>query len=108
MYAVKQSGGNPKATQIHGDIDESADATGVAINELVGTIAKLAPNLGIVSRNVKCITEAIFTVNDYRTGGRREDNHDQVDTFVNYHSQMMMCTKDIARTAQVPSFKKAN
>jgi talin len=108
LYAVKQSGGNPKATQIHGDIDESADATGVAINELVGTIAKLAPNLGIVSRNVKCITEAIFTVNDYRTGGRREDNHDQVDTFVNYHSQMMMCTKDIARTAQVPSFKKAN
>lgn len=101
---MKQSGGNPKAVQFHADIDESAEATSVAVNELVGLIEKLAPNQGIVARNVKCITEAIFTVNDYRTmvlANESEGNTIQPDSYINCHSQMMTCTKNIARTAQV-------
>ena len=68
FFAAKESGGNPKAQHVHGDIDESAEAMITSINELVGTIAKLAPNLGPVSREVNCITEAIFTIEDYRPG----------------------------------------
>ena len=30
LYAAKESGGNPKATHVHGDIDESCAKAGVA------------------------------------------------------------------------------
>lgn len=101
LYAVKESGGNPKATHVHGDIDESADAMATSIHELIGTIEKLAPNLGVVSRIVNCITEAIFTVEDYRPGSRQSTGQvDHVDSFVNLQSKMMNSTKEIAKTAQ--------
>merc|ERR1719495_1004108 len=64
LYAAKESGGNPKAEHVHGDIDESADAMRSSIEEIVGTIAKLAPNLGMVSRLEKSITEVIFELDD--------------------------------------------
>ena len=105
LYAVKESGGNPKATHVHGDIEESADAMNSSIQELIGTIEKLAPNLGVVSRIVSCITEAIFTVEDYRPGSRQSVGQggagaDSVDSFVNLQSKMMTSTKEIAKTAQ--------
>ena len=99
LYAAKESGGNPKAQHVHGDIDESSDAMVSSINELVGTIAKLAPNLGVVSRMVNCITEAIYTVEDYRPGSRGADEGDS-SGFVMYQSRMMSSTKEIAKTAQ--------
>merc|ERR1719266_2067307 len=100
LYASKESGGNPKAQHIHGDIDESVDSMTTSINELVGTIAKLAPNLGVVSRMVNCITEAIYTVEDYRPGSRGAGDESDHGGFVTYQSRMMSATKEIARTAQ--------
>merc|ERR1719225_1369777 len=100
LYAAKESGGNPKAQHIHGDIDESVDSMTTSINELVGTIAKLAPNLGVVSRMVNCITEAIYTVEDYRPGSRGAGDESDHGGFVTYQSRMMSATKEIARTAQ--------
>merc|ERR1719225_2408037 len=100
LYAAKESGGNPKAQHIHGDIDESAESMTTSINELVGTIAKLAPNLGVVSRMVNCITEAIYTVEDYRPGSRGAGDESDHGGFVTYQSRMMSSTKEIARTAQ--------
>merc|ERR1719266_799042 len=99
LYAAKESGGNPKAQHIHGDIDESVDSMTTSINELVGTIAKLAPNLGVVSRMDNCITEAIYSVEDYRPGSRGADEGD-ASGFVMYQSRMMSSTKEIAKTAQ--------
>ena len=98
LYAAKESGGNPKAQHIHGDIDESVDSMTTSINELVGTIAKLAPNLGVVSRMVNCITEAIYTVEDYRPGSRGAGDESDHGGFVTYQSRMMSSTKEIART----------
>ena len=69
-----------------------------SINELVGTIAKLAPNLGVVSRMVNCITEAIYTVEDYRPGSRGAGDESDHGGFVTYQSRMMSATKEIART----------
>merc|ERR1712223_815097 len=100
LYAAKESGGNPKAQHIHGDIDESVDSMTTSINELVGTIAKLAPNLGVVSRMVNCIIEAIYTVEDYRPGSRGAGDESDHGGFVTYQSRMMSATKEIARTAQ--------
>ncbi len=105
LYAAKESGGNPKATHVHGDIDESAEAMSSSIQELVSSIEKLAPNVGVVSKLVNCITEAIFTVDDYRsvsvsgglgTGQAALSSGD----FVGLQSRMMTSTKEIARTAQ--------
>ena len=87
LYASKESGGNPKAQHIHGDIDESAESMTTSINELVGTIAKLAPNLGVVSRMVNCITEAIYTVEDYRPGSRGAGDESDHGGFVTYQSR---------------------
>ena len=49
MYAAKESGGNPRATHAHGDIDESAEAMSASINEMQGTVEKLAPNMGVIT-----------------------------------------------------------
>lgn len=70
-----------------------------SITELVGTIAKLAPNLGVISRLEKSITEVIFELDDYRPGSRGVDEGDS-SGFAMYQSKMMSSTKEIARTAQ--------
>merc|ERR1719278_1305886 len=46
---------------------------------------------------VNCITEAIFTVDDYRPGSRQGTDG---DSFVTFQTSMMSSTKEIARTAQ--------
>ena len=102
LYASKESGGNPKATHVHGDIDESAAAMTESIHELITSIEKMAPNIGVVSKLVNCITEAIFTVEDYRNvaaSGPEGAFGDDVN-FVNLQSNMMANTKEIAKTAQ--------
>ncbi|QQP52773.1 Uncharacterized protein FKW44_005020, partial [Caligus rogercresseyi] len=101
LYAAKEGGGNPKAVHAHADIDESVDAMKDSISGLITSIEKLAPNLGVVSRIVNCITEAIFTVQDYRTTASLQVGSTDVDSnFVSYQSRMMSSTKEIARTAQ--------
>ena len=80
LYAAKESGGNPKATHVHADIDESAEAMSSSIYDLQASIKKLEPQIGSVSRIVNCITEAIFTVEDYRPGSRQGQDEDS--TFV--------------------------
>ena len=99
LYAAKESGGNPKAQHVHGDIDASADDLVSSIKELLGTMAKLAPNIAGITRMVNCITEAVYSVEDYRPGSRGADEGD-ASGFVMYQSRMMSSTKEIAKTAQ--------
>jgi talin len=98
LYAARESGGNAKATHVHGDIDESAEALHVSILELVNSTEKLAPNIGNVSRLVNCITESIFNVEDYRSsvpnGGQSNES------FITLQGNMMTITKEMAKTAQ--------
>merc|ERR1719410_834708 len=97
LYAAKESGGNPRAQHVHGDIDESADAMATSLQEMQTTVEKLAPNMGVVSSIVNCISEAIFQVDDYRPGSR---NDTESEGLVTFQSRMMTSTKEIARTAQ--------
>uniref|UniRef100_A0A0K2U6E5 Talin-2 n=1 Tax=Lepeophtheirus salmonis TaxID=72036 RepID=A0A0K2U6E5_LEPSM len=106
LYAAKEGGGNPKAVHAHADIDESVEAMKDSIQCLISSIEKLAPNLGVVSRIVNCITEAIFTVQDYRTTASIHVGGDS--NFVSYQSRMMSSTKEIARTAQEIVIKSTN
>merc|ERR1719367_2295401 len=97
LYAAKESGGNPRATHVHGDIDESAEAMAASLQDMQGTMEKLAPNMGVVSSIVNCISEAIIQVDDYR----QESSSSETDEgLVQYQSRMMISTKEIAKTAQ--------
>merc|ERR1719410_132937 len=96
LYAAKESGGNPRATHVHGDIDESADVMATSLQEMQGTVEKLAPNMGVVSSIVNCISEAIIQVDDYRPGSR----NDTEEGLVTFQTRMMTSTKEIAKTAQ--------
>merc|ERR1719471_1069573 len=96
LYAAKESGGNPRATHVHGDIDESADAMTASLQEMQATLEKLAPNMGVVSSIVNCISEAIIQVDDYRPGSR----NDTEEGLVTFQTRMMTSTKEIAKTAQ--------
>merc|ERR1719189_2027368 len=61
------------------------------------TVEKLAPNMGVVSSIVNCLSEAIFQVDDYR----QESSSSETDEgLVQYQSRMMISTKEIAKTAQ--------
>ena len=53
-----------QAEHVHGDIDESADAMTSSIEELIGTIAKLMPNIGMIGCLTKNITEVVFALDD--------------------------------------------
>lgn len=96
LYAAKESGGNPRATHVHGDIDESADAMTASLQEMQASVEKLAPNMGVVSSIVNCISEAIIQVDDYRPGSR----NDAEESLATFQSRMMTSTKEIAKTAQ--------
>merc|ERR1719288_457037 len=62
----------------------------------MGTVEKLAPNMGVVSSIVNCISEAIIQVDDYRPGSR----NDTEEGLVTFQTRMMTSTKEIAKTAQ--------
>merc|ERR1719193_2036756 len=102
LYAAKESGGNPRSTHIHADIDESTDAMGATLAELRTTLDKLGPSIGEVSSIVSCISEAIIQVDDYRPGTRNDNSGGSGDEggLVSYQSRMMSSTKEIAKTAQ--------
>merc|ERR1719204_1128297 len=107
LYAAKESGGNPKATHVHADIDDSAEAMETSISEMLTSIEKLNPKMP-VQRIVNCITEAIFTVDDYRPGSRQGQGPEDGTSFVLFQTNMMASTKDIARTAQDIVLQSAN
>ena len=78
-----------------------------SIEELIGTIAKLMPNIGMIGCLTKNITEVVFALDDYRPGSRGADEGDS-NGFGMYQSKMMSSTKEIARTAQDIVIKSSN
>ena len=59
-----------------------------SIEELIGTIAKLMPNIGMIGCLTKNITEVVFALDDYRPGSRGADEGDS-NGFGMYQSKMM-------------------
>ena len=78
---------------------ESAEAMKAALQEMQGSVGKLAPNMGVVSSIVNCISEAIIQVDDYRPGSRN-DGAEAEEGLVTFQTRMMTSTKEIAKTAQ--------
>ncbi|XP_076336549.1 talin-1-like isoform X2 [Tachypleus tridentatus] len=93
VYAAKESGGNPKATHVHTEIDDSADAMQDALHDLLHTLEAAATEAGIVTGLVESINKAVAKV----------DEHVTVTTtvsFADYQTRMVNACKEIARIAQ--------
>jgi len=101
LYVTKECGGNPKAVNIHTDVDECVAGTREALAELTTTLAELATQAGIVTGLVDSISRAMSKVPDPNTPfQRRSFITDSTDSFVDYQTRMVAASKEIARIAQ--------
>ncbi|XP_065576606.1 talin-1-like isoform X2 [Artemia franciscana] len=98
VLCAKDSGGNPKAVQLHGDVDESADQMKDALNDLTKTIENVATQAGVVSGLIDTITSAIAKAES-------ADLPDASMSYVDYQTRMVSTVKEIARIAQEISTK---
>ncbi|KAK9884059.1 hypothetical protein WA026_004996 [Henosepilachna vigintioctopunctata] len=95
IYATKDCGGNPKAINIHPEIDEFANCTKEALQELVGSLETISTQSGIVSGVLDNLTRAMTRLSDHRASLVISDN----DNYVDYQTRMVECAKDIAKLA---------
>ncbi|KAL3286614.1 hypothetical protein HHI36_001113 [Cryptolaemus montrouzieri] len=95
IYSTKDCGGNPKAINIHPDIDEFANCSKEALQELVASLEAISTQSGIVSGVVDNLTRAMTRLSDNRASLIISDT----DNYVDYQTRMVECAKDIAKTA---------
>ncbi|XP_076439084.1 talin-1-like isoform X2 [Babylonia areolata] len=93
MYAAKEGGGNPKATQAHQSIDNAADDMKDVLQDLLQTMEEAASQQGVVSNMIDSIAKSI-TRTDERVTISEEVS------FVDHQTNMVRLAKQIARTAQ--------
>jgi talin len=95
VYSVKDCGGNPKAVNIHPDIDECAGSTRDALQDLVTSLETISTQSGIVSGVVDNLTRAMTRLSDHRASLIISDS----DGYVDYQTRMVECAKNIAKLA---------
>ncbi|GFT39672.1 talin-2 [Nephila pilipes] len=94
IYASKEAGGNPKATHIYCELDESADGMKDALHDLLQTLEAAATEAGVVTGLVDTINKSIVKVDEH-TG-----NDVSESSFVDYQTRMVTNSKEIAKIAQ--------
>ncbi|KAJ8958588.1 hypothetical protein NQ318_016309 [Aromia moschata] len=95
IYATKDCGGNPKAVNIHPDIDECATSTRDTLQDLVNNLETISTQSGIVSGVVDNLTRAMTRLSDNRASLIISDS----DGYVDYQTRMVECAKEIAKIA---------
>lgn len=104
VYASKDCGGNPKAVNIHPEIDECANSTREALQDLVGSLEAISTQSGIVSGVVDNLTRAMTRLTDSRASLIIADDG---EGFVDYQTRMVDCAKAIAKITGEISAKAA-
>ncbi|XP_074035813.1 talin_middle and talin-RS domain-containing protein rhea isoform X1 [Leptinotarsa decemlineata] len=104
VYCTKDCGGNPKALNIHPEIDESANSTRDTLKELVANLEAISTQSGIVSGVVDNLTRAMTRLTDNRASLIISDSD---LGFVDYQTRMVDCAKAIAKIAGEISTKAA-
>ncbi|XP_015512363.2 talin-1 isoform X1 [Neodiprion lecontei] len=102
IYVVKESGGNPKAVNIHSEVDENVESTKDALRELQNTLETISTSNGIVTGLIDTISRAMVRLEDHRMS-----TVDTVDSYVDYQTRMVEAAKEIARLAQEMSTKSS-
>ncbi|EEB19421.1 Talin-2, putative [Pediculus humanus corporis] len=105
ICAAKEGGGNPKALNIHPDIDESTEATREALRDLNLTLEHLSTQAGVITGLLDSITRAMTRVTDNRSS---TIDIDQIDSFVDYQTRMVSRCKEIAHIAQEMATKSSS
>ncbi|XP_044738316.1 talin-1 isoform X2 [Chrysoperla carnea] len=103
LFAVREAGGNPKAINIHSDIDEFSQSTRDGLRELLGTLEQLSTQSGIYTSVIDTITRAMSRLTDHRLSF--VGNFNESDGYVDYQTRMVQNAKEIARLAQEVSSK---
>lgn len=98
VLAVKEAGGNPKAINIHPDIDEFSSSTRSALRELLATLEALSTQSGVYTGVIDTITRAMSRLTDHRLSFI--GNFNETDSYVDYQTRMVENAKEIARLAQ--------
>ncbi|XP_023248015.1 talin-2 [Copidosoma floridanum] len=94
IFVTKECGGNPKATNLHAELDESVYSTKESLQELQSTFE----NISISNGTVTGLTDLIF-----RAIRQLQENvltsQDSFDSFVTYQARIIEAAKDISRMA---------
>ncbi|XP_059352131.1 talin-2-like isoform X2 [Daphnia carinata] len=99
VLVAKEAGGNPKAVQVHTDLDESAEAMKEALRDLLSTVETVATEAGVVSGLVDSITASMNQMENRAQTASAGDDSDS-SSFVDYQTRMVQATKEIARLSQ--------
>lgn len=97
LYATKDCGGNPRAANIHPEIDEFTTSTREALQELIANIEQISTQSGIVSGVIDTITRIVSRLNDNRISLVGAFN--ETDTYVDFQTRMVENAKEIAKIA---------
>ncbi|XP_035720068.1 talin-1-like isoform X2 [Vespa mandarinia] len=102
IYVTKESGGNPNATSLHAEVDETVESMKDALHELQNTLETISTSNGIVTGLIDTISRAMVRLEDHRMS-----TIDTVDSYVDYQTRMVEAAKEIARLAQEMSTKSS-
>ncbi|XP_025081470.1 talin-1-like isoform X4 [Pomacea canaliculata] len=92
-YAVKEGGGNPKATQAHTSIDTAANDMKDVLQDLLQSVEEAASQAGVVSNMIDSISKSIARTEEHMVTS-------ETVSFVDHQTNMVRLAKQIARTAQ--------
>ncbi|CAH1114601.1 unnamed protein product [Psylliodes chrysocephalus] len=96
IYTTKDCGGNPKAVNVHPDIDECANSMRDNLQDLITSLEAISAQSGIVSGVVDNLTRAMTRLSDNRASLIISDGD---IGFVDYQTRMVDCAKSIAKIA---------
>lgn len=99
IYSVKECGGNPKASSIHAEIDDSSSDMKGAIKDLLHLLELAASADGQVNSIIESITKSISRIEE-RQYGYTNGSSPEGMTYVDYQTRMVNYTKEIAKIAQ--------
>lgn len=105
LFATKDCGGNPRAANIHPEIDEFTSSTREGLQELIANIEKISTQSGIVTGVIDTITRALTKLSDNRIS--LVGTFSETDTYVDFQTRMVENAKEIAKIAQEINSKAA-
>ncbi|KAH9517843.1 Talin-1 [Dermatophagoides farinae] len=106
IYTVKECGGNPKATSLHAEIEDSSADMKNAIKNYENLMQSAASEEGHVNSIVEQLTKSLTRIEERSYAYSNGSSPDNL-SYVDYQTRMVACVKEIARIAQDMSAKSA-
>ncbi|XP_035784770.1 talin-2-like isoform X2 [Anopheles albimanus] len=104
VQTAKSAGGNPRAAQLHPELDEAVESTREAIQELNATVERLSTENGVVTGLMEQVSRSMSRISDKRQSFLGASLN---DTYVDYQTRMVQSAKEIARYANEINAKAA-